>query len=103
MNRRKRETERRTTIAIPSSAVKFTVGIAIRIHAGRHTSPEIKSELQKLGLKRKYQAVFVNLNQETVGKTSFCPLLSRSDLHPSTIETIGFVCCLWLPLLPARP
>lgn len=67
MNRRKRATERRTTIAIPQHAVKNTVGIAIRIHRGRHTSPEIKSELEKLGLTHKYNAIFVNLNQETIG------------------------------------
>lgn len=68
MNRRKRATERRTTIAIPQSAVKDTVGFAVRIHRGRHTSPEIKEELSKLGLTHKYNGIFVNLNQETVGK-----------------------------------
>ena len=68
MNRRKRATEKRVTIAIPITSVKNTVGFAIRIHKGRHTSPEIRKELNSLGLRRKYHGIFINLNKETIGK-----------------------------------
>jgi large subunit ribosomal protein L7e len=88
MNRRKRETERRTTIAIPSSAVKSTVGFAIRIHAGRHTSPEIKTELKNLGLKRKYHGIFVNLNQETVGKDHILLLTLSPAISPARLKPL---------------
>jgi hypothetical protein len=68
MNRRKRQVDKRQTIAIPSSEVKKTVGFAVRIHAGRHASPEIKGELRALSLIRKYDGVFINLTKENTGK-----------------------------------
>ncbi len=68
MHRRKRATEKRTKIAIPQASVKTTVGFVVRIHAGRHAAKEIKNELWKLGLLKKYDGVFMNLNQENIGK-----------------------------------
>lgn len=83
MNRRKRATEKRTTIAIPSASVKNTVGFAVRIHKGRHTSPEIKKELQSLGLYHKYNGVFINLNQENIGKFAHSNPHSLTHLNAS--------------------
>lgn len=68
MNRRKRATEKRVTIAIPKEEVKTTVGFVVRIHKGRHSAPEIKSRLRKLGLVSKYSAVFMELTKENIGK-----------------------------------
>ena len=68
MNRRKRESTRRTTLAIPRSELKDTVGFVIRIHAGRHASPEIKNELRSLGLTKKYDGVFMKLDKETISR-----------------------------------
>jgi large subunit ribosomal protein L7e len=76
MHRRKRATEKRTKIAIPQASVKNTVGFVVRIHAGRHTAPEIKTELRKLGLLKKYEGVFMNLNQENIGNVETYSSLS---------------------------
>lgn len=66
-NRRKRQTEKRTTVAVPASSLKKTVGLVVRIHGGRHAAPEIKTELREMGLVRKYDAVFVRLDAEGIG------------------------------------
>jgi hypothetical protein len=66
MNRRKKQVERKNT-PVPKTAIKSTVGFAIRIHTGKHASKEIKSELYKLGLTKKYDATFVKLDAEGIG------------------------------------
>lgn len=68
MNRRKRQTERRKTVDVEKSEIKSTVGFVIRIHEGRHSSTEIKGELVKLGLRKKYEGVFFNLNEEGIAR-----------------------------------
>ena len=43
-----------------------TVGIVVRIHEGRHSSKEIKEDLRKLGLNKKYDAVFMKLDEKNI-------------------------------------
>jgi hypothetical protein len=68
MLRRKRETEKRKRPNVPKDAIKPTVGFVVRIHAGRHTSDDIKSQLRDLGLNKKYDAKFMKLDDESIGK-----------------------------------
>lgn len=68
MKRRKRETERRSHPDVPKSDIRLTVGVAVRIHEGRHSSTEIKEELRKLGLSKKYDAVFIRLDENGIRK-----------------------------------
>lgn len=67
MLRRKKIIDKKNN-PVPKSAIKGTVGIAIRIHAGKHASPLIKSELMKLNLSKKYDATFVKLDANGIGK-----------------------------------
>jgi len=66
MQRRKRQAEKRTKTIVPKASLKKTVGLVVRIHEGRHTSQDIKSSLNKLGLKAKYNAVFMKLDEATI-------------------------------------
>ena len=68
MKRRKREIDRRSHLDIPKSDIRQTVGVAVRIHEGRHSSPEIKDELRKLGLSKKYDAIFIRLDEAGIRK-----------------------------------
>ena len=67
MNRRKNSVEKRN-LPVKKSLIKNTVGVAIRIHTGKHASPQIKAELMKLGLNKKYDATFVKLDANGIGK-----------------------------------
>lgn len=67
MLRRKKVVERKNT-PVPRVLIKNTVGLAVRIHAGKHSNIMIKSELIKMGLNKKYDAVFVKLDAEGIGK-----------------------------------
>ena len=99
MNRRKRESTRRSTLAIPKSEWKTTVGFVIRIHAGRHASPEIKTELRSLGLTKKYDGVFMKLDKESIARLKaidayvaygYISLSSVSELiHRRTYALLG--------------
>lgn len=66
MKRRKRQAEQRSKANVPKGSIKKTVGFVVRIHEGRHTSVEIKKELKKLGLNKKYDAVFMKLDDESI-------------------------------------
>lgn len=68
MLRRKKAVERKNT-PVSKELIKSTVGLAVRIHAGKHSNIMIKSELIKMGLNKKYDAVFVNLDAEGIGKS----------------------------------
>jgi large subunit ribosomal protein L7e len=68
MKRRRRETERRVHVDVPRGQLQGTVGVAVRIHEGRHSSSEIKEALRKLGLTKKYDAIFVHLDEEGIRK-----------------------------------
>ena len=72
MKRRKREVERKVNPGVQPSDMLKTVGIAVRIHEGRHSSIEIKNELKKFGLSKKYDAVFLRLDE--VGIRNLKPL-----------------------------
>lgn len=67
MLRRKKAVERKNT-PVSKELIKSTVGLAVRIHAGKHSNIMIKSELMKMGLNKKYDAVFVKLDAEGIGK-----------------------------------
>lgn len=72
MNRRKSVVEAHTRgTIVPKSEIKKTVGVAVRIHGGRHSNELIKSELKELGLNKKYDAVFVKLDNDGIGKFQF--------------------------------
>jgi len=77
MLRRKKAVERKKTPE-PRALIKSTVGLAVRIHAGKHTNPMIKSELMKMGLNKKYDAVFVKLDAEGIGKRCLIQSISSS-------------------------
>ena len=68
MKRRKRETSRRAHVDVSKSDMLETVGIVVRIHEGRHSSKEIKEDLRKLGLNKKYDAVFMKLDEKNIRK-----------------------------------
>jgi len=74
MKRRQREVEQRTKgpPKVHKSSIKKTVGFAVRIHQGRHASDEIKLSLRKLGLRAKYDGIFVKLDE--AGISSLLPL-----------------------------
>jgi len=59
MLRKKRNAEKRTKLGVDT---KPTVGFAVRIHEGRHSNEDIKTELRKLGLNKKYDGCFVRLD-----------------------------------------
>jgi hypothetical protein len=67
MLRRKNAVERKKLL-VKKSQMKDTVGLAIRIHTGKNASPQIKNELNKLGLTKKYDATFVKLDAAGIGK-----------------------------------
>lgn len=68
MMRRKKKVERKTKAPlIPKNSMKGTVGVAVRIHGGKFSSPIIKNELEKLGLNKKYDAVFFKLDRSGIG------------------------------------
>lgn len=54
---------------LPANRVKATVGFAVRVQAAKNASTVIKSQLKALGLDKKYQGVFVRLDQEMLGNT----------------------------------
>lgn len=63
VNRLKRAVERRRSSTIPKNEIKSTVGFMVRIHEARHSSREIKTALRKLRLTKKYDGMFVRLDE----------------------------------------
>jgi 60S ribosomal protein uL30 len=68
MERRKRMAERRSSVDVPKGSIQQSVGLVVRIHAGRHASDEIKETLRKWGLNKKYDAVFMKLDASAISK-----------------------------------
>jgi len=70
MSRRRSQVAAKTKASlIPKGTVmKDTVGLAVRIHAGKHSSIQIKEQLNKLGLGKKYDAVFCKLDRDGIAK-----------------------------------
>lgn len=69
LQRKKRAAKRTKTGGVKSKDVKEeTVGFVIRIHEGRHANSVVKSELNRLGLQRKYSARFIRLGPEECKK-----------------------------------
>ena len=71
MLRRKRESERQKNHGIKKLKLKNTVGFVVRIHGGRNSSDEIKSQLRQLKLNKKYDGIFMNLDEAAFGKLLF--------------------------------
>jgi hypothetical protein len=68
MLRRKNKIEAKTKAPLVlKGSMKSTVGVAVRIHGGKHSSPLIKNELEKIGLHKKYDAVFFRLDRNGIG------------------------------------
>lgn len=59
MERKKRKAD---LVKTSPTDMQATVGFAVRIHEGRHSNEEVKAELRKLGLNKKYEGVFVKLD-----------------------------------------
>lgn len=68
MERRKRMAEKRTRLDIPKGSMQNTVGLVVRIHAGRHASEDIKTALRDMSLNKKYDAVFMKLDKAAITK-----------------------------------
>lgn len=68
MQRKKNVVARMNIKNIERPSISDTVGFVVRIHGGRHTSQEIKGYLRSLGLSKKYDGVFMNLDSATIGK-----------------------------------
>ena len=64
--RRKRQAAQRSTPKAASGQIRKTIGLIVRIHAGRHTDPGIKKELASMGLKKKYDAKFIKLDKQSL-------------------------------------
>ena len=105
MNRRKKEVERRTTnVGVPKAAIKNTVGLIVRIHGGRHASDAIKSEMKFFKLSRKYDAVFVKLDDKMIGIAYKQQLMNDTDLfvYFSSSQTLRYLYCIRLRKLSIR-
>jgi len=68
MERRAREAARRVKADVPRKELRTTVGVIVRIHGGRHSSDEIKKTLRDMGLNKKYDSIFVKLDEATLLK-----------------------------------
>lgn len=66
MQRRKKEIERKKSSTVKKMLKKDTVGLLVRVHLARHAADEIKSTLRSLNLHKKYDAVFVNLDEDQI-------------------------------------
>jgi large subunit ribosomal protein L7e len=67
MLRKKRKADARKNAEKPST-LKRTTGFAVRIHQGRHSSDEIKAALREMGLNKKYDGIFVKLDNKGIKK-----------------------------------
>ena len=90
MNRRKKQAERRKTPNVSKNKIKSTVGLVVRIHGGRHSNNDIKKELNSMKLTSKYDAIFINLNEEAIKKLSALDsyLAYGYISHKSVIELV---------------
>ena len=70
MQRRARKADSRSKPALGGHKIQETIGLAVRIHEGRHSAPEIKTALRSLGLNKKYDAVFVKLDESGLPNSS---------------------------------
>lgn len=69
MQRRAKETERRSHVKLPKGMkIKETIGFVVRIHEGKFTNSEIKKYMNSIGLKKKYEAVFMKLDEKAIEK-----------------------------------
>lgn len=89
MKRLQRQAERKTKSLLGNLQVKNTIGLVIRIHEGRHSSKEIKDELKKLGLYKKYDAIFMKLDEDTIRKLKgLDTYLSYGYISPNSVHQL---------------
>ena len=89
MERRKRMANQRTHVDVPKGSIQDTVGIIVRIHAGRHTSEDIKATLRGMGLAKKYDAVFTKLDSECIKKLkAYDAYLAYGYVSMATVEQL---------------
>ena len=69
MLRRQKMIEKRSASSIAKMLPATTVGLVVRIHGGKHAAAEIKAALKKMGLKNKYDACFVRLDEAAIRKS----------------------------------
>jgi 60S ribosomal protein uL30 len=68
MQRRARKAETRNAPALNGHELQETTGFVVRIHEGRHSAPEIKAALRDMGMTKKYDAMFVKLDEAGITK-----------------------------------
>lgn len=79
----------RARVDVPKGAIKDTVGVIVRIHAGRHSSDEIKASLRGMGLAKKYDAVFTKLDAECIKKLKpYDAYLAYGYVSMATVEQL---------------
>lgn len=82
-----RQDARKKNGSVKNTDVRKTVGFAIRIHEGRHSSQEIKSELAKLGLHKKYDGIFYKLDKAGISKF-YNELQTRGFVYFNKLSTL---------------
>lgn len=67
--RRKSQAEIITSKLLNSdkNELQSTVGFVVRVHSAQHASKEVKRELNKLGLRKKYDGVFMKIDPKSIG------------------------------------
>ena len=71
MERRKKQIEKQSSKTIKRTISKDTVGLMVRLHDGKNLTGALKAELRELKLNKKYDAQFINLNEENISKFAY--------------------------------
>ena len=71
MERRKKQIEKQSSKTIKRTISKDTVGLMVRLHDGKNLTGALKAELRELKLNQKYDAQFINLNEENISKFAY--------------------------------
>ena len=87
MERRKRHVEVRVAPVVAPRLILRTVGFVVRIHQGRHSSPDIKQQLRDMKLIRKYDGVFMHLDAAALAKLQ--PLASYLAYGYLSFQTVN--------------
>ncbi len=66
VDRKKSQLQLSVKKALPNN-MQATVGFVVRIHEARNSAKDIKRELAAIGLHKKFDSVFYNLNAEGLG------------------------------------
>ena len=55
---------------VDTNQVKNTVGFLVRVHEAKNATKSVKMQLKALGVPNKYDAVFIKLDQQMLGKST---------------------------------